>query len=533
MNKSRKYFDIKYCLLAVVLMAPFCLNTINAFSQDAANGEIIFEKRCYYCHGMKGGGDGPVVPRLDPKPRNFQDAHFKFRTTPFNTLPTEDDLFRTITKGVPGTAMPFFSNLLSENERKDVIAYVKTFSDRWQTEGSGTPINIGTEPPMSPETIKHGEEVFKKAQCFVCHGEDGRGNGPITNTMRNEWGFQFEARDFTKGWLFKRGNTVKDIFITISTGLNGTPMGSFADLLTEDERWHLAHFVKSLNRQYEPVTISGGSIMVQSVMIEDELPSDPNDAMWVDIATPTEIATGPQLMVVPRQWVPSVTSITVRSIFNKMEIGFLLEWDDRTGSQDETYRDAVALQFPDKLKDGIQKPHFAMGATGGAVNIWQWKAEYNPEAQIEGFQNLREISGGATFRELNAKGFKGHPSVQPQESQIVRGSSIWQNGKWKVVMIRPLVTDDKKDIQFEKNKNIPIAFASWDGANNDLGGKHNVAPWYYLILMTPESKSIYVYIALAVVMAVGGELWFVARLRRKLKPSKNKFLNFDFTKIGY
>lgn len=530
MSRIRKYIDIRVVFAALVTLAV-CGSSVT-YSQDASNGKVIFEKRCYYCHGLNGGGDGPVVPRLDPKPRNFRDAHFKFRTTPFNTLPTEDDLFRTITKGVPGTAMPFFSSLLSEQERKDVIAYIKTFSERWKSEGSGTPIKMGSEPAMTPETVKHGEEVFKKAKCFVCHGEDGRGNGPVTNTMRNEWGFQFKARNFTRGWLFKRGNTVQDIFITISTGLNGTPMGSFEELLTEEERWHLAHFVKSLNRDKEPVTISGGSIMVQSAMIEGDLPTDPDDPVWTNVAVPTEIATGPQLMVVPRLWVPSLLSITVRSVFNKTDIAFLLEWDDRTGVQGEAYRDAVALQFPSKFKEGVKKPHFAMGATGGSVNIWHWKAANDDEALKIGYQNIKEVDGGVDFSELNAKSFKARPSVQPAESQEVNGSSVWRDGKWKVVMVRSLNTDSKKDIQFEKNKNIPIAFASWDGANNDLGGRHNVAPWYYLILLTPESNTIYVYIALAVIMAVGGELWFVARLRRRLKP-ENKFLNFNFSKDGH
>lgn len=529
-KKLKNYISITIIILFVATFVNLRL----APAQDATNGKKIFEARCYYCHGLKGGGDGPVVPRLDPKPRNFQDGHFKFRTTPFNTLPIEDDLFRTISRGVPGTAMPFFSEVLSEKERHDVIAYIKTFSPRWEKEGEGKPITFGPEPSMTPQTIDHGKELFKTAKCFLCHGEEGRGDGPITKTMRNEWGFQFEARDLTKGWLFKGGNEVKDIFMRISTGLNGTPMGSFVDLLSEEERWHLAHFVKSLNVKPEPVTRVGGSIVINSVMIESEIPTDTEDPLWTSTIEPIEIELGPQIMVSPRLWVPSVHSITVRSVFNKSEIGFLLEWDDRTGAQDETFRDAVAIEFPVKLKEGIQKPHFAMGAKGGSVNIWQWKAEYNPEAQIEGFQNIRTITGGNAVIELNAKGFKGAPTVQSIENQSVKGSSIWRDGRWKVVMVRPLVTNDKSDIQFEKNRNMPLAFACWEGSNGDLKGKHNVAPWYYIILSTPASKSIYAYIALAVIMAVGGEFWFVARLRRKIKPKvSDTFLNFDFTTKGY
>ena len=521
MNKIMKKLLLISCIFVLPLLT---LSSINA--QDAGNGKKIFETRCYYCHGLSGGGDGPVIPRLDPKPRNFKDAHFKFRTTPFNTLPTEDDLFRTITNGVPGTAMPFFKGLLSESERRDVIAFIKTFNSRWESEGPGKPISVGQEPAMTPDTIKHGEEVFKKAQCFVCHGLEGRGNGPITNTLRNEWGFQFKARDFTKGWLFKRGNTVKDIFITVSTGLNGTPMGSFVDLLSDDERWHVAHFVKSLNRSPEPVTIVGGSIMVQSALIEGDIPLDPNDENWTSLAVPTEIMIGPQLMVQPRQWVPSSTSITARSLFNGNQIGFLLQWNDRTALQDDVFKDAVALQFPSKLKDGIKKPHFAMGATGGSVNIWHWKSKVNDDDKRIGFQNLTEVLGSDNFIEMNAKGFKKRPTIQAANSQMLTGHASWKNGMWQVIMVRDLLTDDAKDIQFEKNKNIPMAFASWDGANNDLGGRHNVAPWYYLILLTPESNTIYIFIGLAVIIAIGAELWFVARLTRRLRPKKG-FLNFE------
>ena len=252
MNKVKLNNYIKILFSMLVIIVVITIKTNDLYSQDASNGKVIFEKRCYYCHGLEGGGDGPVIPRLDPKPRNFKDAHFKFRTTPFNTLPTDEDLFRTISEGIPGTAMPFFKSLLNDRERKDVIAYIKTFNERWSSEGPGTPIKIGKPPISTPEIVKHGEEIFKKAKCFICHGEDGRGNGPITNTMRNEWGFQYKARNFTKGWFFKRGNTIEDIFITITTGLNGTPMGSFAELLSDEERWHLAYFVKSLNRTPQP-----------------------------------------------------------------------------------------------------------------------------------------------------------------------------------------------------------------------------------------------------------------------------------------
>ncbi|MFQ5962791.1 MAG: ethylbenzene dehydrogenase-related protein [Candidatus Scalinduaceae bacterium] len=512
----QKYILQSFCILFMALA-----NSVQAVAdEDVDKGKEIFEKRCYYCHGLKGGGDGPVVPRLDPKPRNFRNADFRFRTTPLGTLPTEDNLFKTVSDGVFGTAMPFWKTLLSEQERRQVIGYIKTFSDKWEKEGPGKPITVPEEPPFDEESIAKGEELFKKNKCFLCHGDEGRGDGRITKTLRNEWGFQFRARDLTKGWLFKGGNTTQDIFNRISTGLNGTPMGSFAELITEEDRWHLVHFVKSLNRDPIPVTKGGGSIVVESKMIEEgDLATDPFDSRWDEIKKITEIEMGGQLMVAPRSWTRSINAVNLRSMFNEDSVAFLVEWDDRTGAQDEIYRDAISIQFPVKEYPGAEKPHFAMGDRTHKVNIWKWKAEYNPEAQAEGFQNIREYDGGISVKEINGKGFK-KPLVT-QATTDISGKGYWKDGRWRVVFTRSLITEDKaNDVQFAMSKNIPVAFAAWNGANNEIGSVHSLAPWYYVVLKTPTPVSIYIYAIMGLIIAAGGELWFVGWLRNKRSDNK-------------
>ncbi len=91
MNLQMQYYAI--LSICVILIMAIVKLTHAATKEDIDKGKEIFEKWCYYCHGLKGGGDGPVVPRLDPKPRNFRNADFRFRTTPLGTLPTEDNLF--------------------------------------------------------------------------------------------------------------------------------------------------------------------------------------------------------------------------------------------------------------------------------------------------------------------------------------------------------------------------------------------------------------------------------------------------------
>jgi len=92
-------------------------------------GREIYDTHCWYCHGDDGDGLGPVAEYLWPRPRDFTLASFKLRTTPSGELPTDEDLFRSISLGLPGTAMPAWRSALTEDERWQVVTYIKTFGD--------------------------------------------------------------------------------------------------------------------------------------------------------------------------------------------------------------------------------------------------------------------------------------------------------------------------------------------------------------------------------------------------------------------
>jgi DMSO reductase family type II enzyme heme b subunit len=298
-------------------------------------------------------------------------------------------------------------------------------------------------------------------------------------------------------------------------------MGSFAELISEEDRWRLTHFVKSLNRDTIPVTRGGGSVVIESKRIEGDFPGDLFDPGWDEGTAPVEIEMGGQLMVAPRSWTMQIiNAVTMRSMYNETSIAFLAEWDDRTGAQDEVFRDAVAIQFPVKEYPGSEKPHFAMGDGTRKVNLWKWEAGYKPEALIEGFQNIREYDGGASVKEINGKGFK-KPLIT-QSTIDISGKGYWKDGRWRVVFTRPLITEDKaNDVQFVMNKNIPISFAAWNGANSETGSQHSVAPWYYVVLTTATPFSIYIYTFIGVIIIAGGELWFVGWLRNRRRNNKS------------
>jgi len=468
-----------------------------------ADGKKVYEKRCWYCHGITGGGNGPAAKTMFPKPRNFTRNEFKVRSTPFGSVPTDEDLFRIITSGIEGTAMPFW-NTISETERWQVVYYLKTFNEQFKKDTSPEVLSVGNVV-ATQESIEKGRELFKEMKCYNCHGEDGRGNGPLTVAMQTQWNMPYRARDLTQSWNFKGGNTAGDIYRTISTGFNETPMGSYKDKLTDEERWSLAHYVESISKKM------ASDVVVKVKLLESgEIPGNPADEAWGQV-TPMEIPLAGQIIAHPRLWEPSVDSVMIRGLYNDDEIAFLVEWDDRTNRQEDIFRDAVSLQFPAKIPDSLKKPYFGMGDSGGIVNLWQWKAYWN-----EGFGSVAEAPGSepGSIMELNAKGFK-KISVQPPEGQDVTGGGVYVNGRWKVVFKRALKTEDeKKDIQFEIGKLIPIAFAAWDGSNSDAGGQKSISAWYYILLEKPMPKTVFVYVLIAVVMGASVELWFLARLRR-------------------
>ncbi len=191
-------------------------------------GEAVYRRACATCHGINGDGNGPAANALNPRPRDFTRGTFKFRSTPTGNLPTDEDLFKTISNGIPRTTMPAWKNLLTEAERRDVIVYIKTFTSKFIEWGPGTPITIPPEPEASSASIFEGEQIYKIMECWACHGKRGRGDGPSAATLKDDWGFRIKPFDFTTG-NYKGGSTHADIYKTFNTGLNGTPMPSFAD----------------------------------------------------------------------------------------------------------------------------------------------------------------------------------------------------------------------------------------------------------------------------------------------------------------
>lgn len=241
----RRTHAIVMVLLWSAAFSPAQESKAGNLTGHAKAGKALYRRYCITCHGAHGDGAGENAPHLDPKPRDFTRATFKCRSTPSGSLPTDSDLFDTVTRGIFNSAMPPWRPLTRE-ARTDLVAYIKTFSSRFQEEKPGTPLQIPPEPPSSAESVQRGAELFQNMNCWSCHGKEGRGDGPSAHTLTDSKGYPIAPFDLTSGMQLKCGDSSQAAFRDLMTGLDGTPMPSFSDALTPDQAWDLVHFIESL-----------------------------------------------------------------------------------------------------------------------------------------------------------------------------------------------------------------------------------------------------------------------------------------------
>lgn len=468
-------------------------------------GKQIYIKRCLGCHGAEGAGDGPAALRFKPVPRDFTKGMFKYKTTAHGTPPTDEDLIRTVTNGLPGTGMPAWKSIMKENQIRSVVQYIKTFVPQFKEGSAPKPITVGPEIKPSKESIEKGKALFKELACFMCHGEEGRGNGPLAPTLKDNLGRHVQPRNLTKGWVFRRGNDPKEIYTRVNTGLMGTPMPSFADKLDNEKSWHIANYVNSLS-QYPGVP--DWKVAVIAKPIEGEVTDDPDDPRWETLERHSFPLVG-QVTIDPRMFTPTVDMVTVKAMYNQKDFAILVIWDDPTKSVatpaagesvPEVFDDAVALQFPTKMLEGTKKPYFIMGDINNAVYVARWNGRTN---------SIDEFNANGTEVRVGLR-------IKPQEEAHwqFKGKGTYKNGQYRAVFKRPLVTDDKEtDLQIQPGVFYPMAFTAWDGSNGERDAMRSLSAWYSFYLEVPASKDRFIYPTLFLLVVVGVE-WWIARSYR-------------------
>lgn len=240
---------IRFASLIVVLPATLFVSPSILFGQSNMElGKGIYEQKCAMCHGKEGRGDGPPSQLLDPKPRDLTSGRYKFRSTESGSIPTDDDILKTIKTGLHGTSMPDWGAFLNDDSLRAVVQFVKMLSPRFRTEKPRV-VTVGAAIPSSPSSIAAGKKVYERLQCAKCHGTDGKGTDALQHEFVDDQGNPLTATNLTEPWTFRGGSSARDVYLRFRTGLDGTPMPSYRGTATDAEMWHVANYVLSLARK--------------------------------------------------------------------------------------------------------------------------------------------------------------------------------------------------------------------------------------------------------------------------------------------
>lgn len=282
-----------------------------------------------------------------------------------------------------------------------------------------------------------------------------------------------------------------------------------------------------------------------------QLPTSPTHNAW-RAAPRIEVPLTPQVITKPSLLAPTVSSVTVRALHDGARVAFLLEWADPTrdvsAARQDLFRDAAAIQFP----VGEQVPAICMGVRGQLVNIWHWKADWQedilsgyrdvvdsyPNFYKDAYPGVNPLTGTppyrypADFASPGARGFlagwqAGNPLSDPARTspvedlsaagfstvthnprQHVQGEGRWQDGRWRVMFVRDLRTDDPDVAALAPNTEVPVAFAVWNGANQEVGARKQTSTFLTVRLagapgqeVGPGHLAAVVVVALAVMAA--------------------------------
>ena len=488
-----------------------------------ALGKQIYVQQCAACHGPDGRGEGEAAYLLYPKPRDFTEGKFILVST-WERTPTDQDLFQTISRGIPGSAMPSWGHL-PERSRWGLVQYVKSLAQQpWEINPpSGAPdsdaprtglIRIPPEPPYDEPAKARAKEMFADA-CAGCHGATARGDG--AQEQFDDKGYPTRPRDLTLG-VFKGDPTPENIYRRIVAGMPGTPM-PMSDWAYGNDAWHLVHLVRSLSSDVQRARVEMKKFQIVAVRVP-ELPPHPDSSLW-NQAAPVN------LHLMPLWWRSErPEELTVRALHDGTSLAILLTWTDatydHTAIRPQDFRDAVAAEFsltPDP-------PFFAMGEHGRFVNIWMWKSERQadlepafqdldkvyPNIGIDSYPNsmrspLEQPARGAltlesdptyvtgwgagnivsdptaksTCEDLHAQGF-GTLTARPDRERFLDAWGIHSTDSYRVVFRRALKVDGKDAVELLPGASVPVAFAVWNGSAGDRDGKKSVTIWQELKL---------------------------------------------------
>ena len=469
---------------------------------DLSVGQAAYQQHCARCHGVTAKGDGRDAKRLYPRPRDLTEGVFKFRSTASGTPPTDEDLFHTITNGLPGSGMPDWRHL-DETLRWQLVDYIKSLSPTFQ-DISPQLVSLGEDPEAKHADVELGKQVYEKLGCAACHGPLGRGNGPSAATLVDNWGRPIRSQDLTIGFSYRSGSDPEAIVRRVLTGIDGTPMPSYAEAVSTEEAWQLAYYVRSL--QQEP----RWAVMYRVSHLDEALPDSPTDPRWeraerVDVRLRNVVDPNGELNA-PQ----TVTMLSFQSLYNEEAIGFRISWHDPSedrlpalsapmnagqagtmparpeeskagGNEGQAGADPALSAVPSgtgQAGDALALVLRPTEVTGDLVSLQTWPLQDSSQLDLCVWSASRQQAHEALVDRFEPLLQETQPGV-PLASQ-----AVYEDGQWTVLLVRPLASPDPESraARFVSRAFTPVAFAVWDGGNP---GIRAVSTWVDLILQEP------------------------------------------------
>lgn len=212
-----------------------------------------------------------------------------------------------------------------------------------------------------------------------------------------------------------------------------------------------------------PAFVSGQAaydVPVEYAPGEDDTLADPGSAVWAR-ATTVDVPVTSAPSTVPNADNTSVTQIDVRSVRTDQRLYLRLSWPDESrdanSSDPREFPDALAVQFP---VENDTQPGIAMGSPQNPVNVWYWSADRGGEELLAG-------GAGSTTR---------------FQTVTTETTATYKNDRWTVVFSRSLEPDGANRTTFPADRDTDLAFAVWDGSNEERSGRKAVSEWYFLAL---------------------------------------------------
>ncbi len=505
--------------------------------------ERLFIQHCAACHGLDGRGRGPAAEQLYPKPRDFVESPFRFASTTGDEDEIFAALERTIQQGVPRSAMPGFGGVLTESQIAGLARHVLGLRVAQGGLAAGElHVDIGRHPPLTPALRERGGELYTSLGCITCHGESGHGDGPGSMGLIDSTNRPVRPGDLASG-LYKSGQSAESIARTILAGVPGTPMTPFEQIVIKPtvdgskdatELWALVAYILSLAPRPQPPGIASGAVLPVISAPDAAMLDDPSHIGWLGVRE-TLVSLRPLW-----QREEQTTVVHVRAVVAEGRIAICLDWEDASmdlARDIATYPDSTAVMFA----LGSEVPALPMGVELEAlkptepVNIWHWQADrqYNAAANeriaayeprqvppdrwymfrgpgdshvppvtgrnaVMNFESVaresRYDTAGAVGNvlaqpslmphavlEANALGF-GTLTLQPVSEQATYATAAWSDGVWRTVLTRSLTTGDRNDVQFDTPRDIPVAFAVWNGSKGDHAGVKLISGWHWLVI---------------------------------------------------